>query len=166
VLFLLRLKRRELVDKVVPYMEWRRLAQPGKHDVYDEQAMRLVAMAKEHGAQVSLKVPLPENYSGVELVCSVEYSVMGERCTATARARLSNRLDPAGVEQLIFNPTLREEIDLFVGLPDEARIDAQGRWSSMPAMGPAVLLTLTGVVTVVALLAFWWNVSAINAMFR
>jgi hypothetical protein len=166
LMLFLRFNRRQLMDQVAPYMEWRRLAHPGTHDVYDEQAMRLVAQAKERGAQISLKVPLPEDHSGIELVCKVEYSVMGERCAATARARLSNRLDLAGVEQLIFIPAEREKIDLFVGLPDEAGIDAQGRWSSVPAVGTAVLLTLTGAVTVLALAAFWWHLLAISAMLR
>ena len=166
VLLTLRFNRRSMVDEVVPYMEWRRLMQPGKDDVYDDHARRLVALAKERGEQISLKEPLPENYSGVDLICKVEYSVMGERCTAAGRARLSNRLDPAGIERMIFHPAEREKIDLFVGLPDEARIDAQGQWSSVPVLGPSVLLALTGAIATVAFVAFWWHVPALIAMLR
>lgn len=167
ILFLfLRAGRQSAVDAVVPYMEWRRLAQPGKYDVYDEHAVRLLALAKERGEQISLKEPLPESHSGVELVCKVDYSAMGERCTATGRARLSNRLDPAGVERVIFNNRERDKIDLFAGLPHEACIDAQGRWSDVPALGCAALLALTGTVAVVATAAFLRNVYLLHAMFK
>lgn len=159
VLFLfLRASRRSAVDAVAPYMEWRRLAQPGKDAVYDEHAKQLVELAKERGEQISLKEPLPENYSGVELVCKVDYSAMGERCTATGRARLSNRLDPAGVERLIFSNLERGKIDLFAGLPDEASIDAQGQWADAPAAGSAAQLALTGTAAIVAIAALLWNV--------
>jgi hypothetical protein len=152
VLFLfLRAGRKEAVDAVVPYMEWRRLAQPGTNDVYDEHAKRLVALAKEHGEQISLKAPLPENYSAVELVCKVEYYAMGELCTATGRVRFSNRLDPAGVERVIFNNLDRGKVDFFAGLPDEAQIDAQGRWSDVSPYGPALLLALSGGAAIVAI---------------
>jgi hypothetical protein len=159
MLFLfLRASRRSAVDAVAPYMEWRRLAQPGKDAVYDEHAKQLVELAKQRGERISLKEPLPANDSGVELVCKVDYSAMGEPCTAAGRARLSNRLDPAGVERLIFSNLERGRIDLFAGLPDEASIDAQGRWAEVPAAGSAAQLALTGTAAVVAIAALLWNV--------
>lgn len=167
ILFLfLRAGRRSAVDAVAPYMEWRRLVQPGRDAVYDEHAMQLVELAKQRGEQISLKEPLPGNYSGAELVCKVDYSAMGERCTATGRARLSNRLDPAGVERLIFSNLERGKIDLFVGLPDEASIDAQGQWADVPAAGSAAQLVLAGTAAVVAIAALLWNVFLLRAIFE
>ena len=166
VMLFLRFWRRGMADQVVPYMEWRRLMQPGANDVYDEHAQRLAALAKERGEQISLKAPLPENSSGIVLMCKVEYSVMGERRTSAGRAPLSNRLDPAGIERLIFHPAERKTIELFVGLPDEARIDAQGQWSSVPVLGPSVQLALTGATAAVAFAAFCWHVLAHIEMFR
>jgi hypothetical protein len=153
VFLFLRFWRKKTVDAVVPYLEWRRLAKPGPNDVYDEHAMRLVALAREQGAQVSLKAPLPENYSAIELVCQVEYAAMGEPCTATGRVRFSNRLDPAGVERVLFNNLERGKVDLFAGLPDEVHIDEQGRWSDVPPYGSALLLALSGGAAAVAIAA-------------
>jgi hypothetical protein len=167
VLFLfLRAGRKEAVDAVVPYLEWRRLAQPGTNDAYDEHAIRLVAMAKEHGEQVSLKAPLPEDHSGVELVCKVEYYAMGELCTGTGRVRFSNRLDPAGVERVIFNNLDRGKVDFFAGLPDEAQIDAQGRWSDVSPYGPALLLALSGGAAIVAIEALLRIAFLLQAAFK
>lgn len=164
VLVFLYLGRRHAEKSVVPYMEWRRLVNPGKNDVYDEHAMRLVELAKERGEQISLKVPLPESDAGVELICRLEYSVMGEPCIAVGRARLTNRLDPAGVERIMFHPLARGKVDLLAGLPDEPLIDAQGRWSDVPASGPAVRLALTGAAAVVAIAALLGNVPQLYAM--
>jgi hypothetical protein len=166
VIVYLRVYRKATVNAVAPYMEWRRLAQPGKNDVYDKHAERLVELAREHGEQISLKEPLPADNAGMELICKVEYSVMGEPCIATARARLSNRLDLAGVERLIFNPLERGRIDLFAGLPDEVRIDESGRWSDVPAGGSAAWLALTAAVAMVATAALLDNVPALYAMLK
>lgn len=165
-LLYLHYNRRQWVKAVEPYMEWRRLAQPGKDDVYDEDAMRLVESAKERGVQISLKEPLPENYSGVELICRAEYSVRGERCTGEGRVRLSNRLDPAGVERLLFHPVRREKVIFFAGLPEEVRVDTRGQWESVPAVGPAVALALTGLVAGAALVGFGLHVPGMMAIFR
>ena len=78
---------------------------------------------------------------------------MGEPCTATGRARLSNRLDPAGVERILFNNLERGKVNLFAGLPDEARLDAQGCWSDTPALASAIHLGVTGAAAVVAIAA-------------
>lgn len=166
VLLILRAARRSVTGAVVPYMEWRRLAHPGTNDAYDDDAMRLVALAKERGEQISLKEPLPERYPGVELVCTVEYSAMGEACTATGRARLSNRLDPAGVERILFNNLERDKVDLFAGLPDEAGLDAQGCWRDAPAFACAVHLGVTGAAAVVAIAAFLRNVTLLQVTFN
>lgn len=163
-LVILRLARKTSVDAVVPYMEWRSLAKPGEKEVYDEHAMRLVELAKERGEQISLKVPLPTDYSGVELICKLEYSVMGEPCTGVGRVRLSNRLDLAGVERVLFDPLERGKVDFFAGLPDEVQIDAQGRWSDVPVRGAAVGLAFTGTVAAVAIAALLWNVPWLYAM--
>jgi hypothetical protein len=156
--------RRGVEKAVVPYMEWRRLAKPGDRDVYDEHAMRLVELAKERGEQISLKAPLPADNSGVELICKVEYSVMGEPCVATARARLSDRLNAAGVERLIFDPVKREQVDLFAGLPEEARIDASGRWGDVSAGGSVAWLALTAAAAAVSIAALLGNVPRLYAL--
>jgi hypothetical protein len=141
ILAYLRLSRKAAVDAVEPFMK--------------SEARRLTI---ERGEPVLLKAPLPADYSGVELICKLEYSVMGEPCTAVARARLSNRLDLAGVERVIFNPVKRGQVDLFAGLPDEARIDESGRWSDVPSPGSALWLVLTGTVAAAAIAALLWNV--------
>jgi len=146
VLLFLRLNRKATVDAVVPFME--------------SEARRLTI---ESGKPVSLKAPLPADYSGVELICKVEYSAMGEHCIAVGRARLSNRLDLAGVERVIFNPLERGQVDLFVGLPDAARIDEYGRWSDAPRLGSAGWLALTGTVAIVAIAALLRNVPVLYA---
>ena len=154
VLAMLKFMRRATVDEVVPYMEWRRLAQPGDDDVYDEQARELVDMAKARGVQISLKEPLPQDDSAVELICKVDYSLAGAPRTATARARLSNRLDTTGVERLIFDPLRPDKVELFVGLPGEVAIDAQAQWQDLPAMGSVLRLMPAGIAAAVAVGAF------------
>jgi hypothetical protein len=149
ILAFLRLSRKATVDAVVPYLE--------------SEARRLTM---ERGEPVSLKAPLPADYSGVELICKLEYSVMGEPCTATARARFSNRLDLAGVERILFNPQERNQVDLFAGLPDEARIDEFGRWGDVPALGSAAWLALTGTVAIVAIASLLGNVPALYAILK
>jgi hypothetical protein len=166
LLFLRLAGRIEVDDGVEPYMEWRRLAQPGPHDVYDEDAKRLVESAKERGVEISLKEPLPGDYSGVELICRAEYSVRGERCTGEGRVRLSNRLDPAGVEPLLFHSERFEKVIYLAGLPEEARLDAHGQWEDVSATGPAIALGLTGLVAGAALVGFALHVPAIVAIFR
>ena len=141
-------------------------AQPGKDDVYDTNAMSLATYAKEGGAKISLKYPLPayDNNPLLEVICNVEYSVMGKPCSATARVPLSNRLKLTSVEQLLFIPAEPGEIDLVAGLPSEVRIDAQGQWSDVPDFSAGVQLSVTGAVALVALAALCWHVLAFFEM--
>ena len=152
--------------EVVPYLEWRRLAQPGEHDWYDAQARELVEMAKARGVQISLKEPLPHDDTAVELICRVDYSLAGQPRAATARARLSNRLDPSGIERLIFDPLRPEKVELFVGLPGEVTIDAQAQWQELPAMGSVLRLMPAGIAGAVALGAFAMQLPRISALLR
>ena len=160
----LRIFRRSTVNAVVPYMEWRRLMQPADNAIYDEDAMRLVAEAKERGVQISLKEPLPADNAGIELICKVEYSVMGEPCIASGRVRLSNRLDPTGVERILFLPLERQKIDFFAGLPDDVRTDEQGQWRELAPRLAAAMLVLTGLTAAVAIGAFVRIVAASNGL--
>jgi hypothetical protein len=164
-LFIVRLFRRGMVDEVKSYMEWRQLAAPGPDDMYDEHAKRLVADARKRGEQISLKAPLPEDSSSaVNLICKVEYSVMNTPCFAAARARLCRRLDPAGVELLIFDPARRGDVDLLVGLPQEVQVDPLGQWKDTPPLASGLPLAITGTVTAIALVALAVNVAQLSEL--
>jgi hypothetical protein len=161
-LLVMRLFRRGMVNEVERYMEWRKLTDPGPDDIYDDHAKRLVADAKRRGEQISLKASLPEDSSSaVHLICKVQYSVMNEPCVAIGRARLCRRLNPAGVELLIFDPARRGKVDLLVGLPKEVEVGAQGQWKGISAFAPGLLIA--GTVAAIALIALVLNLRVLMA---
>jgi hypothetical protein len=134
-------------------MQWRKLTNPGEDAVYDADGARLVREAKEKGADLSLKEPLPKEYSGIELICQVEYSLQGVKQAGEGRLRLCDRLDLAGVEALLFDPARPADVIFMGGLPAEVGLDEFGRWKDVQAPMSTILLVLTALVGGATLLA-------------
>ena len=151
IVIVLRKSRRQMGEDVVSYMQWRKLANPGPSDMFDGDAERLVREARKAGMDLSLKEPLPKDYSGVELICQVEYSLQGERQMGEGRVRLCDRLDPAGVEPLLFHPGRPAKVIFMAGLPAEVRMDAFGQWQDVQAVMPTIVLVVTGLIAAGAL---------------
>lgn len=148
--------RRDTLDTARDYIEWAR-KQPSHAGGHDPATIALVASAREQAQDLRLKDPLPKDGTGLELICRVEYSAMGELRTASGRARFSDRLDLAGVERLLFNPLDQGKVILFVGLPEEARTDEQGQWRDVPSAVPGTKLALVAAVAMVATAALLRN---------
>jgi hypothetical protein len=165
IVVMLKFLRSSERDQVVPFMEWQKLANPGRHDVYDDAAMEQVEEAKRRGVKISLKEPLPaDSRSAVDLECTIDYSLAGQPCTATGRARLCKLLDLDGFEPLVFDPLRPQRVDLFVGLPEEVAIDAQSQWAAVPGAVPALRLLLAGGAALVAIAAFAVHVQDFTAL--
>ena len=157
--------RRDTLDTARDYIEWAR-KQPSHAGGHDPATIALLASAREQAQDLQLKDPLPKDGTGVDLICRVEYSVMGELRTASARARFSDRLDLAGVERLLFNPLDQGKVTLFVGLPAEARSDELGQWRDVPSAVTGTKLALVAAVAMVATAALLRNAFVLYTHFQ
>ena len=148
--------RRDTLETAGDYIDWAR-QQAAYRAGADPATVALIATAREQARGIALKEPLPTQDSGVELICSVEFSAMGELRKASGRARLCNRLDLAGVERLLVDPLDARKVQLFVGLPDDARTDERGEWQDIPAAASGIKLALVVAAALVATVALLTN---------
>lgn len=136
--------RRQMTNEMKPYLVSHQAPQE-TNDAPDDLARRLSESAAKRGAYTQVKGSLSGG-STLELICRVEYLVQGERRTSEGRVRHTSRLDPAGVEPLLFHPTRRKKVTFLSGLPEGVHLDARGQWEPVPAAGPALVLALTALV--------------------
>ena len=161
-----RYTRRSSVKEVTRYMEWRKIAKPGDDDEYDEEAIRLVEEARLAGKDLSLKTPLPPEYGGLDLQCTVEYSMGPQRVTGTGRVRFTDRLQPQGVEALLFDPGRPGDVVFLAGLPEAARVGPRGEWQEVAVdskvVAAAVSLLAGGVAASGIAIHIPWVVSLVR----
>lgn len=131
------------------YVQWAR-TQGGRDPRDEARTLELVASAREQAKDIQLKDPLPKEDPGVELICRVDFSAMGELRSATGRVPLSDRLDLAGVERLLFDPLHPREVSLFVGLPVAARVNELGQWRDIPPGASGLKLAAVAAAAIVA----------------
>jgi hypothetical protein len=114
-------------------------------------------MARGNGEPIVISEPLPADNQGVELICRVDYGVRGELRTGRGRVRLDDRLDPDGIEPLLFDPERPSQVIFLAGLPDGVSIDAGLKWKG-DAPNPVAIafLAVTGLAAIGALLGFVW----------
>jgi len=126
-------------------------------DSYEDIARRLLDMARGNAQPIVISEPLPVDNHGVELICRVQYGVRGELRTGEGRLPLYDRLDPEGIEPLLFDPERPSQVVFLAGLPGGVSIDAGFKWKG-PAPHPAAIafLAVTGLAAMVALLGFFW----------
>jgi hypothetical protein len=136
---------------------------PDAHATYDDYVTLLIARAKAEGTQISLATPLPDTDYNYHLQCAVEYFAEGKLCLAEGRLKVTNRLDISGIEPLLFVPGKPGSVEMFAGLPVEARFDVQGQWERAPAIWPAIRVGLAGLFAVAAIALFSWNVPGVIA---
>ena len=157
--------RRDKQDTAARYIEWAR-AQPAQASGLDPATIALVSSAREQARDIALKEPLPKDGTGIELICRVEYSAMGELRSASGRAHFCDRLDLAGVERLLVDPLDERNVLLFVGLPDAAHTDELGEWRDIPAAASGIKLALVVAVALVATAALFRNALALYSHFH
>lgn len=126
-----RLWSRRQEHRVPQLLYERRTARPGWLPDFD-WAEREACQAAANAPASAPADPLPA-VDSIALACRVEYSpAPGERLAGEGRVRLNDRLDPGGVERLVFDPDRPQQVVLFSGLPDIAQVSSRGGWEPVP----------------------------------
>jgi hypothetical protein len=81
----------------------------------------------------------------IELACRVSYDAGGDKLAAEGRVFLSDRLNRAGNEPLLYDRLEPGKVLLLAGLPPDVETDAVGRWADSTKGGVAL-----GVVAILA----------------
>jgi hypothetical protein len=136
---------------------------PSANATYDDCAQILLARARAEGQAISLTTPLPVEKFDFRLQCEVEYFAGGDIVSAEGQIMLTDRLDVTGIEPLLFVPGRTKQVEMLAGLPEEARIDADGQWSKAPAFWPAIRIGMAGLFALAAIAACAWILHGFTA---
>jgi hypothetical protein len=119
----------------------------------DADARQLESMKFDPLQRMTLQVPLPSHDTGMDLVCGVEYIAQGERRTGEGRLALSDRLDLAGIEPLLFSPGGHPRVLFLQWLPPRVRLNARGEWETPSHAGPAARVAVVALAATLAIAA-------------